>query len=306
MFLQFELWKQCSVGCKFCYNRGIKFKRDKIKSMEFIIDKLQSDETDKYNRIGLIAGEIFNGELSTLEEKNLFYKLIDILIEKIHTNKIQEMLITSSMIYKNTNDILEFCEYLKNKNVIDKVMICTSYDTLGRFNKKTESIWHKDMKLVHMLYPKLMLHVEMILTQHFLESVISGEFNPKIFKELYGSTVNYLLPFTGYGKLYKTKMELESKLPGFFPKRNTFLEFLRFSYINEIFTKSDIYDLNNINLHSDTVYCTFYDQNFIKIDNRHTNEYLGYVNYTYNSGGYIDSEIHPRQDIEMFYNTLGE
>lgn len=305
MFLQFELWKQCSVGCKFCYNKGIKFKRNKIDSLTFVIHKLLSEEADKYDKIGLIAGEIFNGELSTDTEKDLFYKLIDILIEKIYSKKVIQVLITSSMIYKDNSEFLKFCEYLKNKNVLESFMICTSWDTIGRFDDEKLKNWNFNMKNTNSLYPELKLHVETILTQAFIESIMNNTFDLLQFKKEYNCTVNYLLPFTGYGKIYKTKQDLESKLPGFFPLRSTFIKFLRYCYINEILTKQEIYDLNNINLHSDTVYCTFDDETITKIDNRHKNEYLSYVNCQYNVGGYLDSDIHPRVDIEMFYNTLG-
>lgn len=306
MFLQFELWKQCSVGCKFCYNKGIKFKRDKIKSMQFIIDKLNDFETDNYDRIGLIAGEIFNGELSTAKEKELFYDIMNILTNKLKSNKIKEILITSSMIYNNTKDIIEFCEYLKTNDIIDKVMICTSYDIIGRFNITTENIWKTCMKLLHERYPNLMIHIEMILTQSLLEAVINKQFDPRNFTKLYGSRVDYIVPFTGYGKLYTSKQEFEKVLPGFFPKRETFFKFLSYVYNNGIFSKEYLKDFLNITLHSDTVYTALDDITFTKIDHRHENENKKIVEFPLNFGGYIDSNIHPREDVEMFLKMIGE
>ena len=180
--------------------------------MNFIVNKLLEEETNKYDRIGLIAGEIFNNELKTKEEKDLFYKLIDILIDKIHSKKVLQVLITTSMIYKNLDNFLEFCKYLNDNNVLDKFLICTSYDIIGRFTDNTKEIWNNNMKQIQLLYPNIKLHVEMILTQAFIESVLNNSFDIKAFNINYNCTTDYIVPFTGYGKLYKNKYELEEKL----------------------------------------------------------------------------------------------
>ena len=60
MFLQFELWKQCSMNCKFCYNNGIKFKRDKMKSMQQALDVTNSEEINKYDQNTICDEQLVN------------------------------------------------------------------------------------------------------------------------------------------------------------------------------------------------------------------------------------------------------
>ena len=61
-FIQFELWKDCSLGCKFCFNKKQK-DVNKIESLQFVLNKLDDSEMLDYNEIGFIGGEFFNNEL---------------------------------------------------------------------------------------------------------------------------------------------------------------------------------------------------------------------------------------------------
>ena len=304
MFLQFELWKECPNNCSFCYNKGIPFKRNKVQSMQFVKTKLLSQETDKYDRIGLIMGEAFSGQLRTKEEHDLFYELITILINKLKENKINKVYITASLIYKNIDNWFEFCNYLKDNNVLKDFLICTSYDIIGRFDGMKLALWKNTIRKTQQLFPKLKFHVEMILTEMFLQAVLNREFNIKQFEYEHDCRIDYIVPFIGYGKLYKTKQELQDHIPNFFPKRETLYKFLQYVYENNIFTLQDLYDFININLHSDKTYFSLDDITFIEKENRHVNENKKY--YTDNiQGGYIDSDIHPREDVETFIKLIG-
>ena len=306
MFLQFELWKQCSMNCKFCYNNGIKFKRDKIKSMQQALEVINSEEINKYDTIGFISGEFFNGEISSLEEHILFYKLINKIIDLLKADKLKRCLITSSLMYSDNTKLIEFCDCLKEAHIENKFMICTSYDMIGRFDASKLKNWQTNMYLLKSLYPDLKLHVEMIVTEFFLKSILNDKLNLNDFKKKYNCEVDYIVPFIGYGKKHKTKQDLENILPGFFPRRETFLEFLSYVYENNIFSLQNLKDFININLHSDTVYMSFDDETVVKIDNRHKLENKDFIKINMNNGGYLDSNIHPRQDVEDFINIIGE
>jgi len=304
MFLQFELWKECPNNCSFCYNKGIPFKRDKIKSMQFIKEKLLNEETNFYDKIGFIMGEAFSGQLRTLEEHDLFYELINILIDKLNQNKINQVYITASLIYKELNNWFEFCNYLNKNNVLDRFLICTSYDIVGRFDGLKLSLWKNTITKTKESFPNINFHVEMILTEMFLQAVLNREFNIKAFENKYACRIDYIVPFLGYGKIYKTKQEMQNKIPNFFPKRETFYKFLQYVYSNNIFTLDDLHSFLNINLHSDKTYFSLDDKAFIEKENRHVNENKKY--YTEDiKGGYIDSDIHPREDVETFINLIG-
>lgn len=305
MFLQFELWKQCSLGCKFCYNNGILRQRNKIKSIKKVLSILNSNEANNYDNFGIIGGEFFNGEINTSEVKKYFYKLIDNFIEKIKTKIAKRCLVTTSLMFDNNSELLEFCDYIKDYQ--DKFMICTSWDIIGRFDDKKLYNWQNNMLLLHKLYPNLKLHVEMITTEAFLKAVLMKELDLINFNKSYNCFTNYMLPMIGYGNLCKNIQEFEQNiLSDFFPRRETFLKFLQYTYENNILTKNDLENFININNHSDTCYTSFDDIDFTVIKNRHKKEYKSNMFFKNDGYGYYDSDIHPREDIENFLEMIGD
>lgn len=304
MFLQFELWKECPNNCTFCYNKGIVFKRNKLKSMQFIKEKLLSKETDSYDRIGFIMGEAFSGQLHTTKEHDLFYELIDILIEKIKKQKAKQILITASLIYSDLTNWIEFCNKLKDNNVEKDFLICTSYDTIGRFNEIKKEHWINTITTTQKLYPNIKFHIETIITEDFLQKVITNNFDIKNFENEYKCNIDYIVPFIGYSNLYKTKQEMQQIIPDFFPKRETLYKFLQYVYSNNIFTVEDLKKFISIDLHSDKVYFSLDDENVIEKIDRHTKENKRYY-FDNIKGGYIDSDIHPREDVETFIKLIG-
>ena len=305
MFLQFELWKQCSFGCKFCYNNGIPRRRNKIECMKKVLGILNTEEANKYSDFGIIGGEFFNGEINTIEVKNYFYKIIDCFINKIKSGIAKRCLITTALMFNDNSDLLEFCEYIKDFQ--NQFMICTSWDIIGRFNDKTLKNWQNNMLLLHKNYPNLKLHVEMIVTQAMLEAVLSGHLNLKKFNEHYNCFTNYMLPMTGYGHLCNNIKEFENKiLSNFFPRRETFLKFLQYTYETKMLTKNDLENFINIVNHSDTCYSSFDDETFYIMNDRHNSENKKNSYCDENNYGYFDSNIHPRNDVENFLEIIGD
>ena len=86
------------------------------------------------------------------------------------------------------------------------IRMCTSYDTMGRFStpKQLEN-WERNMKLLHDTYPAIKLHTEILVTEDFLQKVLSGEFNITEFKKKYHTDVDFLEPNSGF--YYKNKQE---------------------------------------------------------------------------------------------------
>ena len=93
-FIQYELWKCCSIGCKFCCNKGQK-DINKIDSLNFVLSKLEDPEILNYDEIGFIGGEFFNNELKDNLVCDLFYKVFE-KVASLHFNKIY---ITTSLIF---------------------------------------------------------------------------------------------------------------------------------------------------------------------------------------------------------------
>ena len=68
MFLQYELWKDCSFGCKYCFNQNIKTKKNKVSALKYAIDSLHDRWTiPQGSTIGFMGGEFFDGQLRDSE-----------------------------------------------------------------------------------------------------------------------------------------------------------------------------------------------------------------------------------------------
>lgn len=221
-FIQFELWKDCKIGCKFCCNKGQQ-SVNKIDSLKFVINYLEEDnDINSFNEIGFIGGEFFNGELEDKETKELFYKLFEIL----STKSFKKIYIMTSLIFDLNLYFNEFILYLKQLNLIDKVLICTSYDLKYRFHtQEREQLWRDNMKYCINQYPLLRLHVEIILTQFFIDAVLSNEFSITDFQNEFHCGIDYMEPSSGL--FYTDKKECASDLPGFFPTKKSYIKFLK-------------------------------------------------------------------------------
>lgn len=186
--IQFELWPDCYSGCKFCYLNGTKritSKQEKIDNIKKTITTLKNKFLmKKYNAVGLIGGEFFQGQLHDIEKE--WYELIDLLNNLLCTRQIKEVWITSSLLFDRFNlenmfrTLGHFCfnELLEDQRII----LCTSYDTIGRFNgnindqKKTsaEDRWFDNLKELHEYFPRLTLHTQIILTQDTIDKLIEN------------------------------------------------------------------------------------------------------------------------------------
>lgn len=232
-FIQFELWKDCSIGCKFCCNKG-QPKTDKKESIQYVMDILNSDEINDYNEIGFIGGEFFNGELDSVKED--FYKIF----EKVSTLNFDRIYITASLMYDMDKSLLPFLHYLDDLKIINKVMICSSFDTMYRFKSYMEAErWKFNMKRLKEIFPSITLHTEIILTEAFIQSVLNDEFNIGNFKKEFQSGLDFIEPSSGL--FYYNKESASKDLPNFFPHKSSFIEFLK-----KVSVENDWVDLDTL------------------------------------------------------------
>lgn len=219
-FIQYELWKDCSLGCKFCFNKKQK-DADKIESLLFVIDKLDNPEVLDYNEVGFIGGEFFNGEIAKPKVKQLFYNLF----KKLSTMHFEKIYITGALMYDMNTYLIPFLDYLKEIKLLDKTLFCTSYDLKYRFyTKEREDLWKNNMLLLHKLYPELKLHTETVITQHFIDAVLNDEFSITDFCNTYHTRLDYIEPTSGL--YYKDKQECIKDIPDFFPTKDSFIDFM--------------------------------------------------------------------------------
>lgn len=220
-FLQYELWKDCKLGCKFCCNKGAP-DLNKIESLNFVLSKLDEDETKDYNEVGFIGGEFFNDELKENEVKELFYKIFEKL-SKMHFSKIY---FTTALIFDMDKYLIPFLNYLKDLGILHKCLLCTSYDIAYRFyTKEREDLWKNNMLKLHDLYPELRIHTETILTQFFIDAVNNDSFSITDFCNKYHTRIDYIEP--GSGLYYFDKTDCSKDLPGFFPTKSSFIKFIQ-------------------------------------------------------------------------------
>lgn len=258
-FIQYELWKDCHNQCQFCYNKG-EPKTNKLLRLNYILDKLNSEESDLFDEIGFIGGEFFHNQIDDVEVKSLFYKLFDICTEKRKQNKLNKLCVCTSLMFDINRHFVEFINYLNDNNLLDITLICTSYDTIYRFQNDTQlSLWENNMIELHNLFPTLKLHTETLLTQDFINKVLEDKFNIKEFCERFHTTIDYIEPSTGF--FYNTKYEMDKVLPNFFPTKSSFIKFIKKTAFEE--KSVNLQDLLNPYLRANVLYYTDKGENMV-------------------------------------------
>lgn len=298
-FIQYALWNDCKIGCKFCYNKGQK-DVNKIESLNFVLNKMREPEVDEYNEIGFIGGEFFNGELEDTKVINLFYKLFDTIKELNHFDKIY---VTTSLIYDIDPWLCPFLNTMKVIGLLDKILLCTSYDTAYRFyTRERENLWKHNMLELHRLYPELKTHVETIVTQHFIDAVLQDKFSIREFCDTFHTRMDFIDPDSGF--FYKDKYECQKDIPGFFPTKTSFLKFLRKVGLQ---TKEiDLRTFLSMDIRSSKSY---YIDNGIYIENNDRRNGHGEITPIDKEKkfdiGLIDSDENMRKIVEQFMEISG-
>lgn len=265
-FIQFELWKDCSNGCKFCFNRGQK-DVNKIESLKFVLEKMDSPEMDKYNEIGFIGGEFFDTQLDDNNVKQLFYKLFDKCIDKINNGKLNTIYIATALLFNMEKHLFPLLNYLNQHKVLDKVLLCTSYDLKYRFyTLQRKCIWENNMKLLHKHYPILKLHTETIVSGFFINAILNGEFNITNFCQDFHTNIDFIEPSSGF--YYKNKKECMEDIDDFYPTKEQFMKFVQKTIILD--KEIDINTFLSPYIRSDKVYYNYNGQRKV-IENRREN-----------------------------------
>lgn len=263
-FIQYEIWKDCNNHCAFCFNKGQKL-IDKRICINRIMNKLDDPEVDEYDEIGFIGGEFFDNQLQDNEIKILFYNLLNKVIKRIQEGKVNKFYLTSSLLFNINNYLTPLLDYFRVNNVLDKVLLCTSYDLKYRFHtEKLRTLWENNMIELHTSYPELRLHTEMIVTELFMNAILNQEFDLKEFKEKYHTALDFIE--TSSGLYYKDKEDMNKALPDFFPRKATVIKFLKYIYSNDV--GIDTSTFLNKKLHSDKIY-NYYNGKETVITNRH-------------------------------------
>ena len=292
-FMQFELWKDCKNNCKFCFNKCLP-DIDKIDNLDYIISKLNDVFSDNFNEIGFIGGEIFDDQLKDKEVHDKFYQMFSIVISKAQANKIKKIYITSSLLFSDLAYLNEFLIIMQKSNVLDKMLLCTSFDTVGRFHTKEHlQLWKTNMKWLKTNFPILTLHTEIIVTQDFIEQVLSEKFDIIKFQNEYSTTIDYLEPNTG--SYYSGKEEFNRNVPKFLPRRADFIKFLHKTCIKD--KSIELFKLFSKKIRSDMLYLVYGNAHIEIKGRRNAGRLYGMHLPIMPKFGYIDSDIDMLDDV---------
>lgn len=230
--LQFEVWQDCNSHCDFCYlNQLSDIRYDdefKIERLNYVIDHLKDEELiSNYDVISLIGGEFFQGQINNPEVNAKWYEMIEILCDLQRTGKIQQIFLLCSLLIGKQPDLYKTIEMIPNKAGL---WIATSWDSQGRFKGHMRETWEQHMLKIHDLWPEIKLNTTMILTQHLITEYLEDRLNLLDFRAKFHTDV-YMKPCAVAPNVSMDEVRLEKaqyklKFPEFFPKRETFRQFL--------------------------------------------------------------------------------
>ena len=298
--IQFELWKNCTNGCDFCFNKGLPLssKEDKIRILKEVRYRLVRLNYDYYDKIGFIGGELFGNQIEDEEVFREFYKLFELCIYLLQDKKINQINFTSNLLAEDNSRMYQILDLIKLSGLLNRFELCTSYDTKYRFHiTEKESIWHNNMIYIKNNYPDLQRHIEILPTQDFCEKCLRGEFDYTRFKSLYNSAIDYSDLNSGF--YYKDKFEMNEKVPDFFPKRVTFLKWVKMGLEQNWFK---IEDICNYNVFFNELYMLDKTNHFIQYIRHGHDEQLPYGKI--NQSDYIDSDVLMYIDLERLKNRV--
>ena len=252
-FLQFELWKDCTHNCAFCFNkpwRHLFNKQYRLENLDYAINYLKNEDLSEFSYIGYIGGEFFDGALRDKDTKDKFYELMDLTVDLINSGKMKRFQFTANLLYHTVadeGDFFGFLNYLHDKTDLSKCLLCTSYDLKYRFaNEQERDNWFRYMHLIKhsAIYNKLNLHVETIPAQFFIDAVLDNSFDIRAFKKDLQCELDIADIHTGF--YWNSKHDMQKELPDFFPRRQDFLKFLEKVFTEGTLTRDNICHFNSM------------------------------------------------------------
>lgn len=233
--IQFELWTECNVGCRYCYlGKRIRHtsEEDKLIGIRRARSFLDSGEYGDYDIIAFIGGEFLQGQLNTFTVYCEFFDLMEKAVKVIKAGKLKGIWVSASMTEHTAHllHLMGMFNTVESEHPQGGAWLITSYDNKYRFTEKTLKTWRHNMLLRKVEFPNVKVNTCSILTQNLIEEYNAGGMTFEEFMETYGTNL-YLKP--PYLTNFKTKEAQEKRMPGFFPKRKDFLKFLAKVYNQE-------------------------------------------------------------------------
>ena len=297
-FIQYQLWKDCSLGCKFCCNKGQR-DLDKIQSLEFVLRKLDDPQTLDFNQVGFIGGQFFNKQIEDQRVRDLFYKVF----QRASSMHFQKIYVTTALSFDLDKLFFPFLEHMREIKALDKILVCTSYDPMYRFRSEAHKLlWEKNIFQIHRRFPEAKIHTQIIVTQAFIDLVLADKFNILQFAEKLQTSIDYIQPESGL--YYHGKEDASKDMPMFFPTKSSFIKFLRKVSLQNKWINLDVF--LSMQLRSSKLYYIDGGQRQVAENRRSTNGVAKPVDKTVKFQiGFIDSDQPMRDVILRFREMIG-
>ena len=222
---EFLLWDNCNNNCKFCFQRKngiILSPLNKLKSLNCVLEFLDSNDYVNGSHVLLVGGEIFDeSNFSIIDDYVIFFEKI---VDKMNNNSIDLLYINTNLLYNNMGILNKLLSLIDYDNLWDRLKFTTSYDLEGRFStKEKETLFLTNLKCVKNTYPKCNIVVNTILTKQTCEKILNNEFNPKDFCDEYNCDIN-LIPYIVYTEelsatkeqIFSTLIKVNELIPNYF------------------------------------------------------------------------------------------
>lgn len=233
--IQFELWTECNVGCRYCY-LGKRIKHtptaEKLAGIRRARKFLDDGDYGDYDIIAFIGGEFLQGQLNSPQVFDEFFDLMENSVRVIKDGRLKGIWVSASMTEQTGHllYLMDLFNTVRSEHPQGGAWLITSYDNAYRFTERTKEVWKNNLLLRKEQFPNVRVNTCSILTQNMIEEYNAGGMTFGEFMVVYGTNL-YLKP--PYLNDYRTKQEQEKRMPGFFPKRKDFLQFLAKVYNQE-------------------------------------------------------------------------
>lgn len=255
---QYELWQECNNKCTYCYNHYLsnpQSKEFKIESMQGVINAIKEDDFfEKYDTIGFIGGEFFQGQMDDPDVEAKFFEMMGILKEKALEKKLRSIWMCATLTIGDQHHLYKLLDMFKDVNLPEYFWVLTSYDPVGRFH--TDQLWHNwenNMWKIRDEYPKIKVNTCMVLTGALIDKYLAdNEFFNNFLKD-YNTTLFIKSPtavvFDDEGNRVPKTMQYRQDynrdvIPNWFPTRRQARDFFYTLYEKN----PELYD-NVLNIH---------------------------------------------------------
>lgn len=196
---EFLVWDNCNNNCQFCWQRKnprIFSKEIRIKSLESVINFIESDSFVHGSHVLIVGGEIFDKPTDMSFITNFYTSIVKFMID----GRVDLLYINTNLIYKDLTILTNVLDEISLNNLINRVRFTTSYDYYGRFkNESDRLLMLSNLSNIRKTYPDLSMVTNIILTKQMCNELFSESFSIKKYMNEYGCWVN-LIPYIIYDK----------------------------------------------------------------------------------------------------------